>query len=57
MQAGDNDTAVTALDVLGTDYQFTVKGRGPNGAEATSTIYVVVGNEPGAKPEFTQVVR
>ena len=41
----------------GTDYQFTVKGRGPNGAEATSTIYVVVGNEPGAKPEFTQVVR
>ena len=40
-----------------TVYQFTVKGRGPNGAESTSTIYVIVGNEPGAKPEFTQVVR
>ena len=41
----------------GTDYKFLVKGRGPNGAESTSTIYVIVGNEPGAKPEFTQVVR
>ena len=41
----------------GTDYQFTVKGRGPNGAESTSTIYVIVSNEPGAQPEFTQVVR
>ena len=41
----------------GTDYQFIVKGRGPNGAESTSTIYVIVGKEPGAKPEFTQVVR
>ena len=41
----------------GTDYQFTVKGRGPNGAESSSTIYVIVGNEPGAQPEFTQVVR
>ena len=41
----------------GTDYQFTVKSRGFDGAEATSTIFVTVGNEPGAKPEFTQVVR
>ena len=35
----------------GTDYKFTVKGQSP------SIIYVTVGKEPGAKPEFTQVVR
>ena len=40
-----------------TDYQFIVKSRGMNGGESTSTIYVTVGKEPGAKPEFTQVVR
>ena len=40
-----------------TDYQFTVKSRGFDGAESTSTIYVTVGKEPGAKPEFTEVVR
>ena len=39
----------------GTDYQFTVKGRGMNGEEATSTIYVTV--EKGEQPEFTEVVR
>ncbi|MBR6181605.1 MAG: hypothetical protein IKQ77_10375 [Prevotella sp.] len=41
----------------GTEYQFTVKSRGFDGQEATSTIYVIAGKEPGAKPEFTQVVR
>ena len=41
----------------GTDYKFTVKGRGMNGEESTSTIYVTVGKAPGAKPEFTEVVR
>ena len=41
----------------GTDYQFIVKSRGMNGEEATSTIFVIKGNEPDAKPEFTQVVR
>jgi len=40
-----------------TDYLFTVKSRGFDGAETTSTIYVTVGKEEGAKPEFTQVVR
>ena len=40
-----------------TDYQFTVKGKGMNGEETTSTIFVVVGKEEGAKPEFTEVVR
>ncbi len=39
----------------GTDYKFTVKSRGMNGEEGTSTIYVTVEN--GAKPEFTEVVR
>lgn len=41
----------------GTEYLFTVKGRGFNGAESTSSIYVIAGKEPGAQPEFTQVVR
>ena len=41
----------------GTDYKYTVKGRGFDGKESTSIIYVTVGKEAGAKPEFTQVVR
>ncbi len=40
-----------------TDYMFTAKSQGFNGGESTSTIYVTVGNAPGAKPEFTEVVR
>ena len=40
-----------------TDYQFTVKGKGMNGEETTSTIFVTVTKEEGAKPEFTEVVR
>jgi flavodoxin len=40
-----------------TDYKFTVKGRGMNGEESTSIIYVTVANTAGAKPEFTEVVR
>ena len=41
----------------GTEYKYAVKSRGFDGNESTSTIYVVVGKEQGAKPEFTQVVR
>jgi len=41
----------------GTDYKFTVTGRGMDGKESTSIIYVIVGSAPDAKPEFTQVVR
>lgn len=40
-----------------TDYQFTVKSKGQNGEETTSTIFVTVSKEEGAKPEFTEVVR
>ena len=40
-----------------TDYRFTVTGRGMNGAESTSIIYVTVGKAADAKPEFTEVVR
>ena len=40
-----------------TDYKFTVAGRGMNGAESTSIIYVTVGKATDAKPEFTEVVR
>ena len=39
------------------DYQFSVKSRGFDGKEAVSTIYVTVSKQPGAQPEFTQVVR
>ena len=39
------------------DYKFTVKSRGMNGEDGTSIIYVTVGKEQGAKPEFTEVVR
>ena len=41
----------------GTDYKFTVTGRGMDGQESTSIIYVIKGSAPDAKPEFTQVVR
>ena len=41
----------------GTDYKFMVKGRGMDGKESSSIIYVTVGNGSEAKPEFTQVVR
>ena len=39
------------------DYKFSVKSRGMDGKESTSTIYVTVGKAQGAKPEFTEVVR
>ncbi len=40
------------------DYEFKVKSRGfGGGGEQTSTIYVTMGKEAGAKPEFTEVVR
>ena len=40
------------------DYEFKVKSRGfGGGGEQTSTIYVTMGKEAGAKPEFTRVVR
>jgi hypothetical protein len=40
------------------DYEFKVKSRGfGGGGEQTSTIYVTMGKETGAKPEFTRVVR
>lgn len=42
----------------GTEYKFTVKSGGFGGGGGDSSIiYVVVGKEAGAKPEFTQVVR
>ena len=40
------------------DYEFKVKSQGFGGGGAsTSTIYVTMGKESGAKPEFTRVVR
>ena len=41
----------------GTDYQFTVTGQGMNGENTISIIYVTIGKEKDAKPEFTEVVR
>ena len=39
------------------DYKYTVKSRGFDGKEGTTIIYVTVGKQAGAKPEFTEVVR
>jgi flavodoxin len=39
------------------DYKFIVKGKGMNGEESTSTIFVTVSKAEGTKPEFTEVVR
>ena len=40
------------------DYEFKVKSQGfGGGGTQTSTIYVTMGKEEGAKPEFTRVVR
>lgn len=39
------------------DYEFKVKSQGFGGGASTSTIYVTMGKEAGAKPEFTRVVR
>lgn len=41
----------------GTDYKYTVKNKNAAGEEMNCTIYVTIGNEQDAKPEFTQVVR
>lgn len=41
----------------GTDYCFKSQGKGPDGRDILTTIYVTVGNEGGAVPEFTEVVR
>ena len=41
----------------GMEYKFIVKSNGGFGGGGESIIYVVVGKEAGAKPEFTQVVR
>ena len=41
----------------GTEYKFTVQSNGGFGGGGSSIIYVVVGKEAGAKPEFTQVMR
>ncbi|MBO7119434.1 MAG: NAD(P)H-dependent oxidoreductase [Bacteroidaceae bacterium] len=40
-----------------TDYKFTAKSIGFDGQEGTTTIFVTVPSEEGAKPEFTEVVR
>lgn len=40
-----------------TDYRFTARSTDAAGNETTSTIYVTVGKEPGAQPEFTSVTR
>lgn len=52
---GTPETVGKRATTDGTDYKFSVKSRGMDGKEATSTIYVTV--EKGAKAEFTEVVR
>lgn len=52
---GTPETVGKRATADGTDYKFSVKSRGMDGKETTSTIYVTV--EKGAKAEFTEVVR
>lgn len=40
-----------------TDYRFTAQSKDAQGKDIEATIYVTVSKEPGAKPEFTEVVR
>ena len=40
-----------------TEFKFTVTGRGFNGQESTSIIYVTLSDDVDSKPEFTEVVR
>ncbi len=40
-----------------TDYCFKAQSKGMDGKDMEITIYVTVGNDEGAKPEFTEVVR
>ena len=55
MPLGTPKTVGKRATAEGTDYKFSVVGRGMDGKEATSIIYVTV--EKGAKAEFTEVVR
>lgn len=41
----------------GTDYRFGAQSQDAQGHNIQSVIYVTVSNEPGTKPEFTEVVR
>lgn len=41
----------------GTDYRYTVSSKNPEGNEVEAIVFVTVGNEADAKPEFTEVVR
>lgn len=43
--------------VGGVDYRFNAQSQDAQGHNILSTIYVTVSNEPGTKPEFTEVVR
>ena len=54
---GTPSTVVKRQTPESTDYKFTVNSSSPNGTASTSIIYVTVGKEQGAKPEFTEVVR
>lgn len=40
-----------------TDYRFTAKSKDSEGKDIEATIFITVGNEQGAQPEFTKVVR
>lgn len=41
----------------GTDYRFTAKSKNSEGNDVEAVIFVTVGKEQGAVPEFTEVVR
>jgi flavodoxin len=54
---GTPKTVAKRTTPTSTDYRFTAEATMPTGEAATFTVYVTVGNEPGAVAEFTRVVR
>ena len=40
-----------------TDYRYIVNSKDANGNDMEGIVFITVGNEPDAKPEFTEVVR
>ena len=54
---GTPETVGKRTTKTSTDYKYTVKSRGMDGKEGTSTILVTVSNKQGAKAEFTRVIR
>lgn len=57
MPLGTPETVGRRETSSSTDYMFTVKSKNMEGKDIKATIYVTVGKEEGAQPEFTEIIR